>query len=219
MKVNTKAGSFAILSDIEIHVLLHFLNILLLIASPVKPTSRKKFQIWIWISSHKFYKVRNGLLGQEEAVWWKISWHCLLMTRIRNCAADLHEMAVVLSALEDLVAHLVLVVLVLPLHRVLTNLPSNISSCSYPSIKGTVAWDFWCLDCFLPESIVPCPESNILKYFQKYWYPEIIQLPGIVTLKLQNIRVTIPGNQPKVETKIHIKIRNISLFTISRYCY
>jgi hypothetical protein len=36
---------------------------------------------------------------------------------------DLHEMAVVLGALEDLMAQLVPVLLVLPLHRVLTYLP------------------------------------------------------------------------------------------------
>jgi hypothetical protein len=36
---------------------------------------------------------------------------------------DLHEMAVVLGALEDLMAQLVPVLLVLPLHRVLTHLP------------------------------------------------------------------------------------------------
>jgi hypothetical protein len=47
----------------------------------------------------------------------------LLLHDFLRMRVDLHEMAVVLGALEDLIAQLVPVLLVLPLHRVLTHLP------------------------------------------------------------------------------------------------
>ena len=47
----------------------------------------------------------------------------LLLHDFLRMRVDLHEMAVVLGALEDLMAQLVPVLLVLPLHRVLTHLP------------------------------------------------------------------------------------------------
>jgi hypothetical protein len=47
----------------------------------------------------------------------------LLLHDFLRMRVDLHEMTVVLGALEDLMAQFVPVLLVLPLHRVLTHLP------------------------------------------------------------------------------------------------
>ena len=67
---------------------------------------------------------------------------------------------------------------------------------------------------FFHEWIVPRPQINIPKYFRKYFsfrgniykksflsnqisgllYLEVAQFLGIVTQKLYNLRVTIPGN-------------------------
>ena len=66
---------------------------------------------------------------------------------------------------------------------------------------------------FFHEWIVPRPQINIPKYFRKYFhfrgdiyekmffvpisgllYPEVAQFSGIVTRKLHNLQVIIPGN-------------------------